>query len=264
MGVFLWGMVLVIEISLPAWGKPPGLELQGILRRIRQGEGVFNHGSRKLSPSGIAITTDLCPSTKPWNRPLYEMLVALGEKLHRPLPVGIAVSGKWMERYPKALGQLIRWDREGKLAITWINHSDTHPVKGGFLVNPRIDFSREVENQFLRMRREGIFNGPFFRFPGLVFNSVRLKQLGEMGFVAVGADAWLAKGQRVRNGSIILVHGNGNEKLGVRLLFRFLKREEKEFMMGRIRILSLGQLLEESARIEPNLQFISWVHPISR
>jgi len=236
----------------------------GIFQRIREGQGVFNHGSRYLTPEGVAVSVDLCPSTKPWNRALFERLVMLGEILHKPLPVAVAVSGLWMQRYPEALRQMIQWDREKKLVISWVNHSDTHPVKGGFLVNPRVDFTAEVETQARRMRRSGIFNTPFFRFPGLIYDLSRLRELGGMGFVALGADAWLAKGQRVLNGSIILVHGNGNEKRGVRLLFRYLKRNEKAIIAGHLRILSLEELLRESARVQPDLQFISWTHPVSK
>jgi len=237
------------------------MALTAVYKQIAQGPGVFNHGSRRISPPGFAVTTDLCPSTKPWNRSLYEMLVALGEKLHKPLPVGIAVSGRWMERYPESLKQMIKWDKEGKLAITWINHSDTHPVKGNFLVNPKVDFTQEVEAQAARMRKAGIYNAPFFRFPGLIYNFTRLRQLSGMEYIAIGADAWLAKGQRVRNGAIILVHGNGNEKFGVRLLKIYLGLKEKKILAGKLRILSLKELLKESAEAEPELQFISWVQP---
>ena len=255
---------LVAGASHVVSGQSVDMELSAVWKQIAQGPGVFDHGSRQISPPGFAITTDLCPSTKPWNRPLYEMLVALGEKLHKPFPVGIAVSGRWMEKYPDALRQMMAWDKAGKLAITWINHSDTHPVKGNFLVNPKVDFTREVEVQADRMRKAGIFNAPYFRFPGLIFNFTRLQQLSEMGYIAVGADAWLAKGQRVRNGSIVLVHGNGNEKFGVRLLKIYLKLKEKEILSGKLRVLSLNELLKESAKAEPELQFISWIQPKSK
>ncbi len=264
MGLMIGVLVGLAEFSAPVRAQSSDAVVTTLFARIRQGEGVFNHGSRRISPPGFAITTDLCPSSKPWNRALYEMLVVFGAKLHRPLPVGIAVSGRWMERYPQALAQLVHWDREKKLAITWINHSDTHPVRGNFLVNPRVDFTREVEVQVARMRKAGIYNSPYFRFPGLIFNYTRLRQLSGMGYVAVGADAWLAKGQRVRNGSIILVHGNGNEKFGVRLLGIFLKRKEREILSGKRRVLSLNDLLRESAKVEPGLQFISWIHPKSK
>ncbi len=259
-GIVLAGVVQTQN----AWGRSEDLAFMSVVKRIAEGPGVFDHGSRKIFPPAFAVTTDLCPSTKPWNRSLYEMLVALSDRLHRPFPVGIAVSGRWMERYPEALVQLVRWDKQKKLAITWLNHSDTHPVKGDFLVNPSVDFDKEVRVQERRMRKAGIFNAPLFRFPGLRYDFTRLRQLSEMGYMAVGADAWLAKGQRVRNGSIVLVHGNGNEKFGVRLLRIFLKRKEADIRAGKLRVMSLKDLLVVSAREEPDLQFISWVHPKSR
>lgn len=254
----------IIAVPCLGWGQSTDVLPGGIFQRIREGQGVFNHGSRDITPEGIAVSVDLCPSTKPWHRALFEKFVMLGEMLHKPLPVAVAVSGRWMQRYPEALRQMIQWDREKKLVISWVNHSDTHPVKGGFLVNPRVDFTAEVETQARRMRRNGIFNTPFFRFPGLIYDLSRIRELGGMGFIALGADAWLAKGQRVRNGSIILVHGNGNEKRGVRLLFRYFKRKEKAILAGQLRILSLEELLRESARVQPDLQFISWTHPASK
>ncbi len=33
--------------------------------------------------------------------------------------------------------------------------------------------------------------------------------------IALGADAWLALGQRPRPGSVVLVHANGNEPFGL-------------------------------------------------
>jgi hypothetical protein len=40
--------------------------------------------------------------------------------------------------------------------------------------------------------------------------------------IALGADAWLALDQRPNAGSIVLVHLNGNEPLGVKLFERDL------------------------------------------
>jgi len=35
--------------------------------------------------------------------------------------------------------------------------------------------------------------------------------------ISLGADAWLALNQKPRDGSIMLVHPNGNEELGLKL-----------------------------------------------
>ena len=58
--------------------------------------------------------------------------------------------------------------------------------------------------------------GVFFRFPGLVSNKKLIKTLKSYGLIPLGADAWIAKGQAIRPGGIILVHGNGNEPDGIK------------------------------------------------
>jgi hypothetical protein len=46
--------------------------------------------------------------------------------------------------------------------------------------------------------------------------------------VPVGSDAWLAKGQRPTEGSIVLVHGNGTEPIGVADFIRLLRTERAD------------------------------------
>ncbi len=58
----------------------------------------------------------------------------------------------------------------------------------------------------------------FFRFPGLISNSMLLDQIKKYGLIPLGADAWLAKDEEVHPGSIVLVHGNGNEHSGIKLV----------------------------------------------
>ena len=61
----------------------------------------------------------------------------------------------------------------------------------------------------------------FFRFPGLISNPLLLKKYG---LIPLAADAWLAKNEPIRPGSVILVHGNGNEPLGIKRLIPELKQ----------------------------------------
>lgn len=61
--------------------------------------------------------------------------------------------------------------------------------------------------------------GVFFHFPGVVADLLRL---GTLGLISPGADAWLAKGEQPRPGSIVLVHGNGNEVPGIQKVIKLL------------------------------------------
>jgi hypothetical protein len=48
----------------------------------------------------------------------------------------------------------------------------------------------------------------------------------EFGLIPTGSDAWLAKGQPATPGSIVLIHGNGNEPAGVEDFLELLRREQ--------------------------------------
>ena len=71
----------------------------------------------------------------------------------------------------------------------------------------------------------GLIPSPFFRFPGLVADGTLLARLRELSLIPLGSNAWLAKGEQPEDGSVILVHGNGNEPRGIELLMPLLRSE---------------------------------------
>ncbi len=179
---------------------------------------------------GVFLTVDLCPSRKPLDRTLFIRTAALSERFGRPVPIAVCISGGWIRAHPEDLAWLAMLSREGNLSVTWINHSDTHPYHPGqaleknFLLSPGVDFRKEVLNTEVRMIENGLTPSPFFRFPGLVSNARLMGDLRRLSLIPVGSDAWLAKGRRPVDGSIILVHGNGNEPQGLALLFELYDR----------------------------------------
>jgi hypothetical protein len=62
----------------------------------------------------------------------------------------------------------------------------------------------------------------FFRFPGLISDREIYLKVISYGLVPVGSDAWLAKNQMPSDGSIVLVHANGNEPLGLKKFFTLI------------------------------------------
>jgi hypothetical protein len=184
------------------------------------------HHSRN-SLNGPVITVDLCPSHKPFEKRLIDALLA--SDLRRPIPLGIAITGLWMEKYAADLQALRDLERNGELDLIWINHSYTHPystkreIADNFLLSPGINFVDEVIGVEKRLIRSGLTPSVFFRFPGLVSNKAQITTLKGWGIIPIGSDAWLEKGEKPTNGSIILVHGNGNEPDGItRLLNKYL------------------------------------------
>lgn len=201
----------------------------------------------KRGGSGLFLTVDLCPSTKKMDMELFEAAIKEPHMKDRPLPIAIAVSGMWMERHEDELAWILGMEKNGDLSITWVNHSFSHPydsdkpLEENFLLRPGVDFEKEVLEDELALINRGLLPSPFFRFPGLVADKGLLEKLKGLFLIPVGADAWLAKGGKPREGSIILVHGNGNEPAGVKKLLEFYGEKKKSSELGELKFLPLRE-----------------------
>ena len=183
---------------------------------------------------GVFLTVDLCPSRRPFERAMFDAAAALGQGA--PVPVAVSVSGVWLAAHPEEVAYLKGEAAAGRLAITWVNHSWHHhydpkaPLDANFVLAPGTDFLSEVLHLEEQLIGEGLVPSPFFRFPGLVSDRAVMKRLAELSLVPIGADAWLAKGEEPRRGSFILVHGNGNEPKGIRLLMPLLREKRVQLL----------------------------------
>ena len=147
------------------------------------------------------------------------------------VPVGIAVSGAWIKQEPSAFERIVQMRDSGTLNVTWINHSATHPVnKGKFLTESNTDFTMEVLATEKYLLERGEIPSVFFRFPGLVYNQDLLTKLKEFSLIPLDANTWLAKGKKIQDGSIILIHGNGNEPEGIDIFLKFFQKTQPEFI----------------------------------
>jgi hypothetical protein len=174
------------------------------------------------APDRFVVTVDMCQSSRAWEQGMFEGLVALGEATGTPIPVGVAMTGRWATAHPRELAKLIAWGASDALRITWIDHSYNHPVKDArgeytFMTDPSVDLRSEVLRLEVLLLSQRVVVSPFFRFPGLTHNATRLRQLNELGLLALDANAWLAKGERIRDGRMVLLHGNGNEHVGIEM-----------------------------------------------
>lgn len=97
---------------------------------------------RAMSPSLSTCANRTGLGTKIFSKASWLVLMRMGVAT----PIGIAITGLWAERHASELAQLIEWQSAGKLAITWINHSYSHPVGAdqSFLTNPKVDFTANV------------------------------------------------------------------------------------------------------------------------
>ncbi|KLT65336.1 polysaccharide deacetylase [Pedobacter sp. BMA] len=200
--------------------------------------------------TGIALTIDLCPSHKPLDRIIFESVFDEFKKSEQPVPVAISVSGKWMLKHEDDLNWLKSLVKKKELNITWVNHTYNHevnslPLSENFLLAPGTHLDIEVlENEKL-MLKNGLVPSVFFRFPGLVSDKTLVQKVEGYGYIPIGSDAWLAKGQQANAGSIILIHGNGNEEIGVKDFIQLLKSKQADVKNRQWLLFDLRQGLEK-------------------
>jgi hypothetical protein len=176
-----------------------------------------NAGLKHGHGEGAFLTADLCPSRKKLDRDFLQKLEKPGEAT----PIALSVSGLWILHHPDDFAWLRKKKAQGKLAIAFVNHSTSHPYRPGlpdgenFLLMPGVDKESEVFDVERLLIANGETPSVFFRFPGLISDAGWMEALRRDHLIALGADAWLALEQKPRSGSILLIHANGNEPLGL-------------------------------------------------
>lgn len=196
---------------------------KAISQAEKQSVNIQDAGIEKGIPSetGISLTADLCPSHKPLDRRIFVDMFNEFKKVEKPAPIALSVSGLWMLNHVADIEWLKKLRDAGEIRITWVNHSYNHrvsktaPLKENFLLEPGTDINYEVLATEKLMLKNGLIPSVFFRFPGLVSDQQVVFKVTDYGLIPIGSDAWLAKGQQAQNGSIVLIHGNGNEPVGV-------------------------------------------------
>ena len=184
--------------------------------------------------TGVSLTADLCPSHRPLDRRIFTTMFTEFKKVEKPVPIALSVSGLWMLKHAEDLQWLKKLSDDGEVRITWVNHSYNHrvsknaPLKMNFLLEPGTDINYEVLATEQLMLRNGLVPSVFFRFPGLVSDQQLVFKITGYGLIPIGSDAWLAKGQEPQAGSIVLIHGNGNEPVGVNDFISLLKSKTKQ------------------------------------
>ncbi|MFZ5443889.1 MAG: polysaccharide deacetylase [Myxococcota bacterium] len=243
----------VTPVTLDALAASPWTDA---LRAARQHEAALqDSGLTHLLPagSGVVLTVDLCPSHRHFDfRITRELLDVFGPE-ERPVPVAFSVSGVWLVEHEDDLAKLKALDGNA-LAITWINHSMHHryapgaPLTRNFLLEPGTDARREVLDAEVAMLEHGLTPSVFFRFPGLVSEPALVELVSALGLISVGSDAWLAKGERPGPGSVVLIHGNGNEPRGVDDFLALVRQEKKAIARRQFLLLDLREGVRETER----------------
>lgn len=165
---------------------------------------------------GVVLSGDLCPSSKGIEQKVIDSLAR-----SKNSTLYVCISGRWIDCHLDELKKL----RREPINIVWVNHSMTHRyekkanVNDDFLCLLNTDLQTEVLDMERKMFELGLIPSPFFRYPGLISSPTVANYVISLGLIPLGAEAWLAKGENPRKGSVVLIHLNGNEPLGIRLFF---------------------------------------------
>ena len=221
--------------------------LRALAKAGGQGASLQDAGITRFDSlgKGIDLTVDLCPSSKPLDRVVFTNVANALGKEQQPAPVAIAVTGLWMREHPGDFTWLVGLANSNVLAITWINHTYHHytnkllPLRNNFMLAKGIAVDKEVLETEKALIMHGQVPSVFFRFPGLVSDSTLFSAITGFGLIPIGSDAWLAKGQEPSAGSIVLIHANGNEPLGVHRFINLLRRERDSISGRRWRLFDL-------------------------
>ena len=208
---------------------------------------------------GIDLTADLCPSKHDLDRGFFQELIEILRKYESPVPLALAVSGLWIEEHPQDFYWLKNLVDSGFIVITWINHSFHHPtgkdsdISRDFLLKKGTRIDEEILKTEKLLIEYGALPSVFFRFPGLVSNDSLFKTVVSYGLIPVGSDAWLAKNQRPTDGSIVLVHANGNEPAGIQRFLKLLHNEKSNIDKKQWLLFDLKESVVETVK-EPYIE----------
>lgn len=209
----------------------------------------ISHGFPK--EKGISLTIDLCPSHKPLDRVIFTSLINAFKKVKTPVPVALSITGRFMLTHGDDIEWLKSLQKTGDLDITWINHTYNHhfnpqiPLRENFLLEPGTDINFEILGTEMAMLQHGLTPSVFFRFPGLVSDHHLIDKIITYGVIPIGSDAWLAKGQNAASGSIVLIHGNGNEPVGVKDFIKLLSTRTPEIINKQWLLYDLSENIED-------------------
>ena len=212
-----------------------------------QNSGII-HGFPK--EKGVSLTIDLCPSHKPLDRSVLTSVIAEFDKSEKPVPIALSITGKFMLTHSADLIWLKGLIDSNEIKVTWINHTYNHhydpqlPLKDNFLLEPNTDLNFEILETEKALLQHGFLFSVFFRFPGLVSDNAIVDKVVDFGLIPIGSDAWLAKGQSIRGGSIVLIHGNGNEPIGIEDFIHLLRTEKASVLKKEWLLYDLRESIE--------------------
>lgn len=192
-------------------------------------DGLY-HGNRADLQESVAVTIDFCWSLRAWETDFMHFIT---DNTTGTLPrhITLLMSGRWIEQHPEEMARLIALEHNPNVELTWAQHSFDHPKEGAFM---NAWSPRALQQDTLRLESLmldwGIVPSVYYRFPGLIHDSARLHAAVDLTMIALDCDSWVSSmdsdraptRRLARHGSILLLHGNGNEPKGITRMLRWI------------------------------------------
>lgn len=197
-----------------------------------------NFGITSINTNRVYLTADLCPSSKKGYEDKFIDYFISRYYDGSALNITFFVSGNWIRKHKDDFLQLVNLQKQNKLNITWGNHTFTHyysshlPFSQNFLLKKGTNLKDEILNVEKILLENGVLPSILFRFPGLISDKKTVNYINMLGLLPVGSNAWVAKNEDIHDGSIILIHGNKNEPLGIKKAISIF--EKNNFVFGSI------------------------------
>lgn len=188
----------------------------------------LRHGTREHKPA-VSLSVDMCWSLR---NSEWEFFDSLAKEVQvEGGSVALFMSGRWIDQHPAEMERLIELGRNNRLELSFSQHSYAHPKEQPFMNSTSLEeFGADMLKVEERLLEWGCVPTVFYRFPGLVHDARHLQKAIAMDVFPVDCDSWMALigkadqtpselgnafTQPVQSGSIILVHGNSNEHVGI-------------------------------------------------
>jgi len=245
------GSLTSIESKLKNTEYFKSLKLVNENSQILQDAGITH-----LNPSGkgVFLTIDLCPSQRPLDKDIFTNIMEEFGKVESPVPIAISITGAWIKKHPDDLTWLRKLVRKRQVDILWINHTYNHrtsktlPLTQNFMLEKGTNITFEILENEKFMIENHLLPSVFFRFPGLVSDKELFKKVTSFGLIPVGSDAWLAKNQIPTEGSIILIHANGNEPYGIKKFIELISSEKENIKSQNWLLMDLRESLDKEEK----------------
>lgn len=186
----------------------------------------------RKNKNNVYLTVDFCPSSKKW----FELDTFNKFMKDWNKNIAISITSAWINSHKKDFQKLIDYNNSWKLNITWVNHTKTHKYNfsnnfsSTFILTPWLILNDELLDVEKKLLEKWQVPSIFMRFPWLISNEKIFKEtIYKYWLIPLWSDTWLAKWEKIKSNSIILIHWNKNEPKWIKIFNKILDKKDNKY-----------------------------------